>query len=42
VTSSAPFGLEVTHNVDAGYIETLCVMCQNDAGSTTQHDDWKI
>jgi len=42
VTAGPPFGLEVTHNVDAGYTETLCVMCQNAAGSTTQHDNWKI
>jgi hypothetical protein len=36
------FGLEVTQNTDAGYTETLCVMCENDAGDTTKHDDWVI
>jgi hypothetical protein len=34
--------LQITQNVDAGYEETLCVMCRNLAGSTISHDNYKI
>ena len=34
--------LSITQNVDAGYTETLCVKCSNAAGSSVQHDNWKI
>jgi len=28
--------------IDAGYDEVLCIMCANAAGSTTQHDNWRV
>jgi len=29
-------------NIDAGYTETLCIMCENAGGSTVQHDNFKV
>jgi hypothetical protein len=29
-------------NVDAGFIETVCVECQNTAGSKVTQDNWKV
>jgi hypothetical protein len=34
--------LQIKQNVDAGYKETLCIMCRNLAGSTIQHDSFVI
>ena len=34
--------LSIKQNIDAGYTETLCIMCENSAGSTISHDGWKI
>jgi hypothetical protein len=40
--AASTFALSITQNVDAGYTETLCIKCQNSAGSSIQHDNWKI
>lgn len=29
-------------NVDLGYVDTVCVSCQNSAGSTITFDNWKV
>ena len=42
IGASPNFALSITQNVDAGYTETLCVECQNSAGSIVQHDGWVI
>lgn len=36
------FGIEAETTVKLGYIETLCITCENAAGSKTQHDNWLI
>lgn len=38
----APFAITIMRNVNDGYTESLCVHCQNLAGSTTQKDNWTI
>ena len=30
------------HNIDPGYVETLCVSCSNAAGSTITYDSWRV
>ena len=42
IGASPNFAMSITQNVDAGYTETLCVECQNAAGSTIQKDGWII
>jgi hypothetical protein len=32
----------VTQNLDAGYTSTLCIKCQNTAGSSVQVNNWVI
>ena len=29
-------------NVDAGYVDTVCISCANTAGSTITHDNWIV
>jgi hypothetical protein len=29
-------------NVDAGYVDTVCISCSNTGGSTITHDNWKV
>jgi len=40
--AAGSFALSVVQDTDAGYTETLCVACENLAGSKTEHDNWII
>jgi hypothetical protein len=34
--------ISITQNEDAGYTETLCIVCENSVGDKVEHDNWII
>jgi len=42
VITSSTGRITSKQNVDAGFIETVCIECQNAAGSKVTQDNWKV
>ena len=40
--TSATGEIKAKQNIDIGYEDTVCISCQNSAGSTITYDGWKV